>query len=102
MLPRRALLSLSLACSCTASPQDPKPAQPIAPTAPFTIGAGWFGGLLPATAFAISAQTGNIYAGLWYAVIVALVTVLVGATMVPGSTHRKSIFPDDPEHRVHR
>ncbi len=69
---------------------------------PYHIGAGWFGGLLPATAFAISAQTGNIYAGLWYAVIVALVTVLVGATMVPGSTHRKSIFTDDPEHRVHR
>ena len=40
MLPRRALLSLSLACSCMASPQDPKPTPPIAPTAPFSIGAG--------------------------------------------------------------
>ena len=69
---------------------------------PYHIGAGWFGGLLPATAFAISAQTGNIYAGLWYAVIVALVTVVVGAALVPGGTHRKSIFTDDPEHRVHR
>lgn len=69
---------------------------------PYHIGNGWFGGLLPATAFAISAQTGNIYAGLWYAVIVALVTVVIGAALVPGGTHRKSIFTDDPEHKLHR
>jgi hypothetical protein len=33
---------------------------------------------------------------------VALVTVVVGVALVPGGTHRKSIFTDDPEHRVHR
>ncbi len=62
---------------------------------PYHIGNGWFGGLMPATAFAISAQTGNIYAGLWYAIIIALVTVVVGMLFVPGDTHRKDIFADD-------
>lgn len=62
---------------------------------PYHIGNGWFGGLLPATAFAISAQTGNIYAGLWYAIVVALMTVVIGAIFVPGGTHKKNIFADD-------
>jgi MFS family permease len=62
---------------------------------PYHIGNGWFGGLMPATAFAISAQTGNIYAGLWYAIIVALMTVVVGALFVPGGTQKKDIFADD-------
>jgi len=69
---------------------------------PYHIGNGWFGGLLPATAFAISAQTGNIYAGLWYAVIIAAATAIIGAIFVPGGTHEKSIFTDDPEHKIHR
>ncbi|HMS96214.1 MAG TPA: MFS transporter, partial [Tabrizicola sp.] len=56
---------------------------------PYHIGNGWFGGLLPATAFAISAQTGNIYAGLWYAIVVALMTVVIGALFVPNGTHKK-------------
>ncbi len=68
---------------------------------PYHIGNGWFGGLLPATAFAISAQSGNIYAGLWYAIVVALMTVVVGAIFVPGGTHNKSIFKDDPDHKFH-
>ncbi|WP_374645815.1 MFS transporter [Tabrizicola sp.] len=62
---------------------------------PYHIGNGWFGGLLPATAFAISAQTGNIYAGLWYAIVVAMMTVVIGALFVPGGTHKKDIFADD-------
>ena len=37
---------------------------------PYHIGNGWFGGLLPATAFAIVASTGDIYAGLWYPIII--------------------------------
>ncbi|MBT9247545.1 MFS transporter [Gemmobacter fulvus] len=61
---------------------------------PYHIGNGWFGGLLPATAFAISAQAGNIYAGLWYAIVVALMTVVIGAIFVPGGTHKKDIFSD--------
>ena len=38
---------------------------------PYHIGNGWFGGLLPTTAFAIVAQTGNIYYGLWYPIVIA-------------------------------
>jgi MFS family permease len=62
---------------------------------PYHIGNGWFGGLMPATAFAISAQTGNIYAGLWYAIVIAMMTVIVGAIFVPNGTHKKDIFADD-------
>jgi MFS family permease len=62
---------------------------------PYHIGNGWFGGLLPATAFAISAQSGNIYAGLWYAIVVAVMTVVIGAIFVPNGTHKKDIFADD-------
>ena len=62
---------------------------------PYHIGNGWFGGLMPATAFAISAQTGNIYAGLWYAIVVAVMTVVIGTLFVPGGTHKKDIFADD-------
>ena len=61
---------------------------------PYHIGNGWFGGLLPATAFAISAQSGNIYAGLWYAIVVALMTVVIGALFVPNATHKQSIFEE--------
>jgi MFS family permease len=62
---------------------------------PYHVGNGWFGGLMPATAFAISAQTGNIYAGLWYAIVIALMTVVIGLIFVPGGTHKKDIFADD-------
>ena len=62
---------------------------------PYHIGNGWFGGLMPATAFAISAQTGNIYAGLWYAIVIAVMTVVIGTIFVPGGTHKKDIFAGD-------
>jgi MFS family permease len=50
---------------------------------PYHIGNGWFGGLLPATSFAIVAATGDIYSGLWYPVIVAASTVVIGLFLVP-------------------
>ena len=62
---------------------------------PYHIGNGWFGGLLPATALAISAQAGNIYSGLWYAIVVAVMTVIIGTIFVPNGTHKKDIFADD-------
>ena len=62
---------------------------------PYHIGNGWFGGLLPATALAISAQAGNIYSGLWYAIVVAMMTVVIGTIFVPNGTHKKDIFADD-------
>jgi MFS family permease len=50
---------------------------------PYHIGNGWFGGLLPATAFAIVASTGDIYAGLWYPIIFAAITVVIGFLFLP-------------------
>src|SRR4051812_13211796 len=50
---------------------------------PYHIGNGWFGGLLPATSFAIVASTGDIYAGLWYPIIFATITALVGFYLLP-------------------
>jgi predicted MFS family arabinose efflux permease len=50
---------------------------------PYHIGNGWFGGFLPTVAFAIVAATGNIYAGLWYPVIVAGITVVIGLFLLP-------------------
>jgi MFS family permease len=49
---------------------------------PYHIGNGWFGGLLPTTSFAIVAQTGNMYNGLWYPIIVAGITFVVGMLFV--------------------
>ena len=62
---------------------------------PCHVGNGWFGGLLPATAFAISAKAGNICAGLRDAVIIAGVTAMIGTIFVPNGTPRKSIFTGD-------
>jgi MFS family permease len=62
---------------------------------PYHIGNGWFGGLMPATAFAISAQSGNVYGGLWYPIVIAVMTVIVGIIFVPNGTHKKDIFADD-------
>src|SRR5215213_4094059 len=45
---------------------------------PYHIGNGWFGGMLPLLATALVAATGDIYYGLWYPIIVALITVVVG------------------------
>ena len=49
---------------------------------PYHIGNGWFGGLLPATSFAMVASTGDIYYGLWYPVGFALMTVVIGLLFV--------------------
>ncbi len=49
---------------------------------PYHVGNGWFGGFLPTTAFAMVAATGNIYYGLWYPILVAAVTVVIGGLFV--------------------
>ena len=49
---------------------------------PYHIGNGWFGGFLPTTAFAIVAATGNIYSGLWYPIVVAAMTLVIGTLFV--------------------
>ncbi len=58
---------------------------------PYHIGNGWFGGFLPPTSFAMVAATGDIYYGLWYPVVVALATVIIGIFFVP-ETYKRDIF----------
>lgn len=49
---------------------------------PYHIGNGWFGGLLPTTAFALVAYQGDIYHGLWYPIVIALATFVIGLLFV--------------------
>jgi hypothetical protein len=49
---------------------------------PYHLGNGWFGGFLPSIAFALIAYTGNIYSGLWYPVVVCLMTTVVGTLLL--------------------
>jgi MFS family permease len=55
---------------------------------PYHIGNGWFGGFLPPTAFAIVAASGNIFSGLWYPIIVALGTFVIGLLFLPETKDR--------------
>ncbi|WP_416408943.1 MFS transporter [Agrobacterium rosae] len=55
---------------------------------PYHIGNGWFGGLLPATAFAMSTAKGDIYYGLWYPIIFAGITLVVGLLFLPETKDR--------------
>ncbi|MFB9953380.1 MFS transporter [Rhizobium puerariae] len=55
---------------------------------PYHIGNGWFGGLLPATAFAMSAAKGDIYYGLWYPIVFAGLTLVIGLLFLPETKDR--------------
>ncbi|MDP9014379.1 MAG: MFS transporter [Pseudomonadota bacterium] len=57
---------------------------------PYHIGNGWFGGFLPTTAFAMVAATGNIYYGLWYPIVVAGLTVVIGVLFLPETFRRQT------------
>ena len=61
---------------------------------PYHIGNGWFGGFLPATAFAIVAAKGNIYSGLWYPIVIALATFVIGLFFVK-ETKDSNIYASD-------
>jgi ATP/ADP translocase len=52
---------------------------------PYHIGNGWFGGMLPLLATAMVAATGDIYYGLWYPIVVALITLVIGALFLRDS-----------------
>jgi MFS family permease len=65
---------------------------------PYHIGNGWFGGFLPPTAFAIVAATGDIYSGLWYPIVIALMTFVVGLLLMP-ETKDRDIFSYEGEAR---
>ncbi|MDO8837718.1 MAG: MFS transporter [Parvibaculum sp.] len=55
---------------------------------PYHIGNGWFGGFLPTVAFAIVAASGDIYSGLWYPVVIAAMTFVIGMIFVPETKDR--------------
>jgi hypothetical protein len=55
---------------------------------PYHIGNGWFGGFLPPTAFAIVAASGNIFSGLWYPIVIALMTFVIGLIFLPETKDR--------------
>src|SRR6202044_294960 len=55
---------------------------------PYHIGNGWFGGFLPALAFAMVAATGDIYYGLWYPIVVAAITLVLGLLFLPETFKR--------------
>jgi MFS family permease len=57
---------------------------------PYHIGNGWFGGFLPTIVFAMVAASGNIYSGLWYPIIIAGLTVVIGLIALP-ETYRRNI-----------
>lgn len=61
---------------------------------PYHIGNGWFGGLLPTTAFALVAFKGDIYYGLWYPIIIALITFVIGMLFVR-ETKDNDIYAND-------
>jgi MFS family permease len=61
---------------------------------PYHIGNGWFGGLLPTIAFGIVAQSGNIYNGLWYPIVIASITLVVGMLFVK-ETKDVDIYAND-------
>ncbi|MFS0753953.1 MFS transporter [Noviherbaspirillum sp. 1P10PC] len=61
---------------------------------PYHIGNGWFGGLLPTTAFALVAYKGDIYYGLWYPIIIALITFVIGMLFVR-ETKDRNIYAND-------
>jgi MFS family permease len=61
---------------------------------PYHIGNGWFGGFLPPTAFAIVAASGNIFQGLWYPIVIAVMTLVVGFFLLP-ETKDRDIFTYD-------
>ena len=61
---------------------------------PYHIGNGWFGGLLPTISFALVAFKGDIYYGLWYPIIIALITAVIGALFV-SETKDNNIYAND-------
>ncbi len=61
---------------------------------PYHIGNGWFGGLMPTIAFAMVAQNGNMYYGLWYPIVIAAATFVIGLLFVR-ETKDVDIYADD-------
>jgi Sugar (and other) transporter len=61
---------------------------------PYHIGNGWFGGFLPAISFSIVAAQGNIYSGLWYPIVIATMTLILGTLFIK-ETKDVDIYAND-------
>jgi hypothetical protein len=55
---------------------------------PYHIGNGWFGGFLPTIGYAMVAATGDIYYGLWYPIVVAIMTLVIGSVFLTETKSR--------------
>ena len=64
---------------------------------PYHLGNGWFGGFLPFIAASITVSTGNIYAGLWYPIAVAVMTFLIGSLLIEETKDRKLMYEPDED-----
>lgn len=89
------LLLMALAATALYGPQAaalvelfPTRIRYTAMSLPYHIGTGWFGGLLPATVFAINTATGTIYAGLWFPVICTALAATVALLFLPETKDR--------------
>jgi hypothetical protein len=65
---------------------------------PYHIGNGWFGGMLPLIATAMVASSGNIYHGLWYPIIVAAMTVVIGGLFLKETVGAGLFHKDSHDH----
>jgi hypothetical protein len=73
----------------------PAPIRYTSVSIPYHLAVGWLGGFLPTIAFSIVVFTGDLYAGLWYAVLIAGASALVGAMFLPETLMNAPGF--DPE-----
>jgi MFS family permease len=64
---------------------------------PYHLGNGWFGGFLPLIAASITVATGNIYAGLWYPIAVAIMTLIVGGIGITETKDRRLMYDEDED-----
>lgn len=64
---------------------------------PYHLGNGWFGGFLPLIAASITVSTGNIYAGLWYPIAVAVMTFVVGSLKIKETKDRHLMYDPDED-----
>lgn len=64
---------------------------------PYHLGNGWFGGFLPLIAASITVATGNIYAGLWYPIAVALMTLVIGGFGIKETKDRRLMYDEDED-----
>ncbi len=64
---------------------------------PYHLGNGWFGGFLPLIAAWITVSTGNIYAGLWYPIVISVITFLIGAKFIRETKDRQLMYDPDED-----